>query len=389
MSLPMKQLLILFALVCSIGAFGQSNKMNLNGTVSDSAGASLPGATVVLLQASDSIMSSFGITNKDGQFRLIGVETGEYVLQFSFLGYKTLNKPLTLKAGEKDRQLGSFTLQSAAQELGAVEITADHVPIKLKKDTIEYNADAFKTQPHSVVEDLLKQLPGVEVDKDGTIKAQGETVEKIYVDGKEFFADDPKLASKNLPADAIKKVQVFDEKSEFTQFSGIDDGERTKTINLALKEGRKKGIFGTVEGGYGTDDRFSGRVNLNRFDKKRQMSFLGMANNINEQGFSFRDYINFVGGIGALMNGGGGGRGGLPIGVGASDGFLTTGAGGVNFNQQFSKKTDWRSSYFINHVNQDYRKELERENILENGSYDEMKPTRWIHATPVIALISA
>ena len=357
-----------------------AQKINIEGSLQDSTGTSLPGATVMLLQAQDSVLSSFGITNNKGEFKLIGVPSGKYVLQTSFLGYEALNRPLEVKDGDAHKTLGALTMKVQSNNLAEMEVTADIVPMKLKKDTVEYNANAFKTEEHSAVEDLLKKLPGIEVEDDGTVKAQGEEVQKVLVDGKEFFGDDPKVATKNLPADAIDKVQVFDKKSEFAEFSGIDDGERVKTINLTLKEDRKKGYFGTVEAGYGTEERYRAKANINRFDKKKQMSILAMSNNVNEQGFSFDDYINFMGGIGALMGnrGSSGGRltlnaanSPVPLNVGANDGFMTSTAGGFNFNREFGDRWDLRSSYFFNGINHDYTREAEREYILQGNFFRE------------------
>ena len=167
-------------------------------------------------------------------------------------------------------------------------------------DTIQYNAGSFKTQPNASVEDLLKKLPGVKVDKDGTVKAQGEKVQKVLVDGKEFFGNDPKMATKNLPADAIDKVQVYDKLSDQAQMTGFDDGNSEKTINLKLKKDKKKGAFGKVNAGAGTDDRYQGKFNVNSFKGARQMSVIGMANNTNAEGFSFMDILNFTGALNQL-----------------------------------------------------------------------------------------
>jgi hypothetical protein len=169
------------------------------------------------------------------------------------------------------------------RELDEVVIQAERPPVVVKKDTIEFNASSFKTQQNAMVEDLLKKLPGVEVDQDGNIDAQGERVQRVTVDGREFFGRDPKIATRNLPADAVDKVQIFDKKSDQALFTGIDDGQKEKTVNLELKEEKIKGAFGTITGGFGTDDRFSAKASVNKFGKTRQVSVLGMANNVNER----------------------------------------------------------------------------------------------------------
>ena len=188
--------------------------------------------------------------------------------------------------------------------LGAVTVEEEAPPVTLKNDTIVYNANSFKTQPNGVVEDLLKKLPGVQVDKNGNITANGQQVNHVYVDGKEFFGSDPKIATKNLPADAIDKVQVFDKQSDISQLSGFDDGDDEKAINLQLKKDRKKGVFGKMTGGYGTDDRYNGQFNINDFKNERQFSVIGAANNINSDAFTFNDILNFTGGMRNMQNGG-------------------------------------------------------------------------------------
>ena len=278
--------LILSTAFIFLAVQGMAQKTALSGIVKDTTGETLPGASVMILSASDSILVSFGITNKQGQFKIPGIATGDYILQVSYVGLGLYSKKLTLDGSKPDKNLGSIKL-SPRNDLNEFEVVSEHVPIRINNDTVEYNANAFKTQPHDAVENLLKQLPGLEVDADGNVKAQGEEVTKILVDGKEFFGDDPKIATQNLPADAIDKVQVYEKKSEYTEFTGIDDGERVKTINLKLKDDRKSGYFGNIMAGYGTQERYAAKVNINHFDKKSQVSFLGMSNNINEQGFSF------------------------------------------------------------------------------------------------------
>src|SRR5688500_4141942 len=189
--------------------------------------------------------------------------------------------------------------------LEEVLVTNEAPPVTLINDTIQYNAGSFKTQPNASVEQLLKKLPGVKVEKDGTIKAQGEKVQKVLVDGKEFFGNDPKVATKNLPADAIDKVQVYDKLSDQAQLTGFDDGNSEKTINLTLKKDKKKGMFGKISAGGGDNERYQGRFNVNSFKGARQMSVIEMGNNTNAEGFSFMDALNFSGAMSQLKGGGG------------------------------------------------------------------------------------
>ena len=375
----MKTYFILAAILFTYSfALGQSAKSVLvKGELVDSENSPLPSATVVLLHAQDSVMKSFTISDVKGAFQFKKVPVGNYLLQISYVGFSSISKPINISGTSETMDLGKITLQEQTKMLDGVAVEADRIPILIKKDTIEYNAAAFKTAPNSNVEELLKKLPGVQVDENGAIKAQGQDVNKVLVDGKEFFGDDPKMATKNLPADAIDKVQVFDKMSDFSEFTGIDDGDRNKTINLALKEDKKKGYFGKITAGYGTEDRYEGKANVNRFTKKSQFSVLASANNTNEQNFSFSDYINFMGGFQELMASGGGsmtlelGGNDIPFGMGNQSGITSSHAGGINFNSDISKKTEIRSSYFYNYINNDLSRESFRQNLLGDSSFDQ------------------
>ncbi|HEU4633195.1 MAG TPA: outer membrane beta-barrel protein, partial [Flavisolibacter sp.] len=247
------------------------------------------------------------------------------------------------------------------------EVVVTEAPVKINGDTIAFRADAFKTKPNATVEDLIKKLPGMQVDRDGTVKAQGEEVQKVYVDGKEFFSNDPKLATKNLTADMVDQVEVFDDMSEQAKFNRIDDGSRSKALNLKLKKDKKKGLFGKAYAGYGTRERYDVGLNANMFKGATQTSVIAKANNTNNIGFSFSDMIGMFGsggGFGSMM-----GRGGMNVvraGTGGSSGGFgglnlgTTGSGitkssqfGINYRDTWSKYFDVNGSYFFNHVNTD------------------------------------
>lgn len=364
---------------------GQAMAQNvlIKGQIIDGDEGALPAATAMLMNSSDSVLVNFVLSDLEGVFEFKKILKGDYYVQLTYLQYDMIRVPVKVDGSKEVIDLGRVIMTAEGTRLEDVEITAELIPVLIKGDTIEYNAKAFKTDPADNVEQLLKQLPGIEVDQDGNIKAQGEDVEKILVDGKEFFGDDPKTASKNLPADAVDKVQVFDKMSDVSEFTGIDDGERTKTINLALKDDRKSGYFGNVEGGYGTKDRFEGKTNLNKFGPKTQISLLGMANNINKQAFGVQDYINFMGGVSNLMSQGGFGRGGggggggslSPSDLGVSmwgsgnglnnNGIATTAAGGLNFNTDIGKNVELASSYFYNYLNNDIDKNSIRETVNE------------------------
>ncbi len=367
----MKKILLSLCLIVTSLSWlaGQTGKLRINGTVVDSSATPLVGATVTLMHAADSVLAGFATTQADGGFLIGRLKKDNYLLRITYIGYENHSQLIELK---KEVDLGPIQLAEESEILKEVLVKGDRVPVVINGDTIEYNADAFKTQPNAVVEDLLKRLPGVEVERDGTVRAQGEQVNQILVDGKEFFGTDPKVATKNLPADAIDKVQVFNRKSDRSEFSGVDDGQRQKTINLELKEDKKKGAFGRVTGGGGTDERYYGKANINRFAPDRQLSLIGTINNINEQGFSMNDYFNFSGGMQRMMSGGSGGIRielnsedmAIPIDQGNNNGLFTTWAGGLNFNNEFSKKLEVGGSYFFSQLNQDIRKRVRSENYL-------------------------
>ncbi len=367
-------IVILFCLA-TLKVTAQNNYTAI-GTVTDKLNSPLINATVVLLNPSDSTLVKFGITNQEGKFKIPQIKAGDYLVQTAFLSYKTLYQPLKVEGGQALIDLGTLVLEEKTETLNEVVIKGESIPIQIKKDTIEYNASSFKTQQNAVVEELLKQLPGVEVEEDGTIKAQGEEVNKVLVDGKEFFGDDPKIATKNLPADAIDKVQVFDKKSDQAVFTGIEDGQRDKTINLALKEDHKNGIFGNIMAGYGTDNLYDSKANLNRFNKKSQLSLIGSFNNINKQSFSIGDYLNMSGGIAGLMSGGGGrielniqGPEAGPLTTDYGSGFITSGSLGINGSVDFSEKISLTSSYFFNNIKNELKQLTERKYFLPDEDF--------------------
>jgi hypothetical protein len=372
----MKKIILILFVAVSWTATAQ--KFSIKGQLLDTLNNPLPSATVLLLNPKDSSLVNFGVGDAQGNFELRNVTRSEHLFKVTFLGYRPHWQKVTPPETGTVADLGKIKMEAASSELEAIEIAADRAPVTVKRDTIEFNAGSFKTKQNAVVEDLLKKLPGVEVDNDGNITAQGEQVRRVTVDGKNFFGNDPKLATKNLPADAIDKVQVFDKKSDQTAFSGIDDGQREKTINLELKEEKRNGAFGTMMAGAGTDDRFQGRVNMNRFSKGKQLSFLGMGNNTNEQGFSMDEYMNFTGGSQRMMGGGavrlefgGDNSNGVPLNFGnRANGIMTNYAGGLNLNNQFNTKTELNGSYFYNYLDHDKDQSTFRQNFLpDNQSF--------------------
>jgi len=190
----------------------------------------MSGATISLTDLGDSTSAGYTIANAKGAFEMNGLEKGRYQIVISFTGYSPFVKTFTISATNTSVDFGTINMSKKSDELA--EVIVVEPPIKIKKDTVEYNASSYKTKPNAVVEDLLKKLPGVQVDKSGTVTAQGEQVTRVLVDGKRFFGDDPKLATKNLPPDIVDKIQVFDDLSDQSKFTGFDDGNRVKTINI-------------------------------------------------------------------------------------------------------------------------------------------------------------
>lgn len=260
----------------------------INGILVDATDTTeLIGASVRLLKTTkDSTLVKGTTTDAMGVFNLKGIKEGKYLLKLSYVGYNDEVKHITVGADGRDVNLGVIKLTPNTVMLKEATVIGVKTPITVKEDTIEYNADTYKTQANAVVEDLLKRLPGVEVSSDGKITANGKEIKKILIDGKEFFNDDPTVASKNIPADMVNKLQVIDRKSDLARLTGVDDGEDETVINLTVKKGMNNGWFGTVNAGYGTDDRYTANVIANYFNEGNQFTILGGGNNVNNMGFS-------------------------------------------------------------------------------------------------------
>lgn len=372
----------IFCLIVLLAIFGAKAQKNgvLKGVLMDtSSHHPVSGATLTIMNRSDSSLVSFSMSDNAGRFEIRFLPKGSFRLLVTHVNYHNIDRKFNLSDSANQLDLGDLVMVDKATLLQEVVVTAEAPPVTMIDDTIQYNAGSFKVQPNATVEDMLKKLPGVKVEKDGTIKAQGEKVQKVLVDGKEFFGNDPKIATRNLPADAIDKVQVYDKMSEQAQLTGFDDGNSEKTINLKLKKDKKKGVFGKVMAGEGTDKRYEGRFNVNSFKGARQMSIIGMGNNDNAEGFSFLDMLNFTGEMNRLRQGGNGGNisismnsseGGMMGGLGSnSTGINTTRAGGINYNNIIGKKTDLQSNYFFNHSNPFTETSSARQYFLQDSSY--------------------
>lgn len=377
-------ILLIILTIDSVVLFAQKNG-SVKGVAFDTlAKQPVASATITVLSKKDSSLVTFTLTNNNGSFELRGIPNGEYRLLITHINYYNSNTYFTIDDNKKNIDLGNITMKDKSKILPEVVIKNEAPPVTMINDTVQYNAGSFKVQPNANVEQLLKKLPGVQVDKDGTIKAQGEKVQKVLVDGKEFFGNDPKIATKNLPADAVDKVQVYDKQSDQAQLTGFEDGNYEKTINLKLKEDKKKGLFGKINAGGGADERYEGKFNVNSFKGARQMSAIGMGNNDNGEGFSFIDVLNFTGALNQLKNNGGGGNfnitinsndpsAGLLSGLGNNSGIVTAWGGGVNYNNIIGKKIDFQSNYFFNRYNPNTESHIQRQyatgSIYDQNSY--------------------
>ncbi|MBO0938364.1 outer membrane beta-barrel protein [Fibrella sp. HMF5335] len=342
-------------------------------------------ANVSVLLARDSSFVQVQTTGGDGDFSVQNLALGRYRLLITYVGYRPKSVLLTLTAAQPTVSLDTIRVLSQTQTLNEVVVVQERPPVSVKGDTLEFNAGSFKTQPNAQVEDLLKKLPGMEVDRDGNVKAQGQDVRRVLVDGKPFFGNDPKMATRNLPADMIERVQVFDRQSEQSQFSGVDDGERDRTVNLVTKRDRRRGVFGQQSAGYGTDEagnaRYQARLSVNRFNNGQQLSGVGQLNNINQQNFTGDGLGNGPTGGGGGQGGGGqggGGQGGGSQGGGGivgsnASGLSPTGitralAGGLNFSDAIGTKVDISTSYFYNQTNTQNEQTSRRETTLPNSA---------------------
>lgn len=258
---------------------------DITGSVADNLGEPVINATLRLLSP-DSTFIRGKVTDFNGHFSFADVKPGKYILQTDYTGFAPYDTDVQIDSASQRINLGTISLSEKSLMLAQVEVVAVKTQVKVKGDTIEYNADSYQTRPNAVVEDLIKRLPGVEISSDGKITAHGREVTKILLDGKEFFGDDPTVASKNLPVDIVDKLQIVERKSDQARLTGVDDGEDETVINLSIKKGKNNGWTGNVEAGYGTDSRYKGAFTVNRFWDGNQLTILGNANNINDIGFN-------------------------------------------------------------------------------------------------------
>ena len=361
--------LFYFLFFTYINVFSQN--YSITGQVLDySTKKALAGANVFISKSTDKNLKGMASDNS-GNFIIRNLTPGKYFLTITFVGYRTFKK--NVEINNKSISLSKIYLYPVGVKLTQVLVTADPTAVALKNDTTEYNAGAFKTNKDAVAEDLLTKMPGITV-QNGTVQAQGENVAKVLVDGREFFGSDPNAVLKNLPAEVIEKIQVFDQQSDQSQFTGFDDGNTSKTINIITRLNNHEGTFGKLTGGYGNDTRYAAGGNINFFNKDQRISILAQLNNVNQQNFSTEDLLGVMSGSGRRFSGamGGGGMGGGRRGSGSGSGpggfgggnisnFLvnqTTGltqtkAVGINYSDKWGESLNLTASYFFNYTNND------------------------------------
>ena len=339
--------------VCLTGALSMQAQRTVSGRVVDNdQKEAVIQATVALLQGKDSTLAANAVTNANGQFQLTAPKDGAYIVRVTYVGYKPLYKNITVGGGNPV-QMGTLTISPDAVMLKGTEVVKNVAKVTTKDDTIIYNAGAYRTPEGSVVEELVKKLPGAEVDDEGNIKINGKQVQKIKVDGKEFMTGDTKTAIKNLPSSIVDRIKTYDEKSDLSRITGIDDGNEQVVLDFGLKRGMNRGMFANIDGGVGTKQRYSGRAfGAWMKDEWRIMSMLN-ANNTNDMGFG---------------GGGGGGR----FGGGGRNGLQASKMGMINFNYEKQNLLKWDGSIRWNHNDGDAWSRRSTENfVATTGSFSE------------------
>lgn len=362
-----RYLLLILACCSSLIVFAQRQQnIEITGTVvEEDSKAPIEQATVRLLNLRDSTFLGGVASGRNGGFTLKNIQPGDYLLHISFIGFESLYQPLQVTGRTNPVRLGSMALGDGSVMLDEAVVMGKAPEVVVRNDTLEYNADSYKVTEGSVLEDLLKKMPGVEIDDEGTVTVNGKQVQKVLVDGKEFFSDDPQVATKNLPSNMVDKIQVLQRLSEMSQMTGFDDGEEETVINLTVKPGMKSGWFGNAFAGagkdisntYGNDTRYEGNAMVNRFMDNDQITVMGGANNTNNMGFS--DLAS------AMFDGGGRGGG---MGSGGRSGITSSWNVGSNFSKQFNPLMELGGSGRFAHSDRNMREKSNTMNFLSSGN---------------------
>ena len=354
--------------MCSFSITAQSQiSRGISGSIiSEATNEPVPQANIRVLQQSDSTFVTGKASDMDGDFS-IPVNNGSYIVQISFIGYNDLFRNVVVTSSTPLARLGTLEMTTDNILLSETVVTAKAPEIVVKGDTLEFNADSYKVTESAVVEDLLKKMPGVEIDSEGNITVNGKAISKILVDGEEFFSNDPKVASKNLPAKMVDKLQVLERRTEMAQMTGFDDGEEENVINLTVRPGMKEGLFGNGFAGYGSKDRYEANGMVNYMKNNDQYTLIGGTNNTNNAGFSD---------LGTAMFGSMGGRGGRGGGFGSRDGITTSANIGSNFSKEFSKKLKLGGNIRYGYGDTDVISDVFTQNILSEGNTLESESNR-------------
>ncbi|MCF8319090.1 MAG: TonB-dependent receptor family protein [Sphingobacteriaceae bacterium] len=361
----MKQILSFFLLyLISLTTLAQSN-YEVSGSVRDSSGLSVIAATVKLRSAKDSL---FTRTNADGAFSFKGVKSGQFTLSITSLGFQSALRKYMYNEGEGNLALGVINLKNSSKQLNEVVISGTPA-VTVKEDTLEFRAADYKLKDDAQVEDLLKKLPGVEVDKDGNVKAQGKAVTRVRVNGKDFFGGDVKTATQQLPANLIDKIQLIDDYGDQANFTGVKEGDPEKILNIQIRPDKNNGYFTQGRIGQGNEGRYQGNISANMFNKTQQISVQGNLNNTNTSLFNF----NGGGGGARIQLGGGGGGGGavrMMVGGGGNnggDGLTRVASLGVNYRDEWSKKLTSYGNYSYANRNNEVLRTTQQQNINASG----------------------
>ena len=375
-----------FLLLLAITFASQAqSKLTIRGTVKDTTNAPLDYTSVLLLSPKDSALVAYTLTNKAGEYQFKNVDRQPLLIKATYMGYLPVQKELVLPETDV-LEVEEIYLEPILQELYEVVVKAAKAPLMMRGDTLEYDASKFKVPPGATLEELLRKLPGMQIDKDGNIVAQGEQVQKVTVDGRRFFGGNTKMATQNLNAESISKLQLFDDKSEQSKLTGVEDGVKEKTLNVELKEEAKKGGFGKVSAAGGTDERWTANASFNKFDDVNQFSVIGYGNNVNQSGLSWDDLQEFRGSsafqFGDTGDFGFNGSGGMNYIVfsggdneesfeipfnNLNSGFSNNQAVGVNYNYLKGKK-DFSSNYFYSRSDQILESVNSRTNFLQDNT---------------------
>ena len=358
----MKFIFLILGIFLSSQAIAQK-QIRVRGIVKTSDGKTLPGASIVLfnLGRKDSLKT---VSNEKGAFVFSNVATGKVSVSISFIGYKRFVNEYDYTGADGEQNIWDIVMVPGDYTLETVTVEA--AKIQIKEDTVSYTVDSTMYRKNDNVEQVLRNLPGVEVDKAGKVTAQGKEVTRVKVNGKDFFGGDVTTATRELNADMVDKIQIIDDYGDQSAFTGVRDGEASKTLNIQLKKDKNKGYFGSVTAGGGTEGRYLGALSLNIFNNDRQVSIIGNINNTNASSFNFGAMAGMASAMGI-------GRGGAGVGAafgnfGNSDGISLSKSLGINFKDQWGPKVSAYGSYSLSERNTRTLNNVTQQNIFENST---------------------